>query len=140
MNRQNFIKVLPPRALAEVETTHSLTQWKVNFRQYCKKDDHYKHFLASSVSWDASLTNYGFTAAINSREPELLAEDVQDFLLMLSSYLPHGYITDKILTRSKSFESAFAIIEEHYGLTPSQETLCDFSSLVRFAKSSRRNL
>ena len=83
------------------------------------------------MSWDAASENYGFTATISGRTPLQLCEDVQDFLLMLSSYLPHGYITDKLLKKSRSFESAFAIIEEHYGLTPSQETFCDFSSMVR---------
>ena len=39
--------------------------------------------------------------------------------------------TDKILKKSTSFDSAFQIIEEHYGLLPSQETFCDFSSISR---------
>ena len=53
------------------------------------------------------------------------------FWLMLASYLPRGYITDKIPNKSVSFESAFNIIEDHYGLIPSQETLCDLVQLSR---------
>ena len=53
------------------------------------------------------------------------------FWLMLASYLPRGYITDKIPNKPVSFESAFSIIEDHYGLIPSQETLCDLVQLSR---------
>ena len=91
-NRSSFIKVLPPRHLTDSETTHSLTQWKVNFKQYCKRDDHYRHFLMATTTWDASLENYGFNENVGNRTPVVLQEDVQDFLYMLASYLPHGYI------------------------------------------------
>ena len=111
--RANFVKVLPPRALTDKETTHSLTQWKVNFKQYCKKDDLYRHFLLATTEWDATEANYGFTANVGTRTPAILGEEVQDFLYMLTSYMPHGYITDKVLKKSLSFESAFLIIEEH---------------------------
>ena len=127
----NHVKVLPPRPLQNEETVHSLAQWKVNFKQYCKKDGAFKHFLKTSTNWDKSLPNAGFTETIESRNPQQLQEDLEDFLLMLASYLPHGYITDKILNKSVSFESAFNIIEDHYGLIPSQETLCDLVQLSR---------
>ena len=127
----NHVKVLPPRPLQNEETVHSLAQWKVNFKQYCKKDGAFKHFLKTSTNWDKSLPNAGFTETIESRNPRQLQEDLEDFLLMLASYFPHGYITDKILNKSVSFESAFNIIEDHYGLIPSQETLCDLVQLSR---------
>ena len=129
--RANFVKVLPPRALTDKETTHSLTQWKINFKQYCKKDDLYRHFLLATTEWDATEANYGFTDNVGARTPAILGEEVQDFLYMLTSYMPHGYITDKVLKKSRSFESAFSIIEEHYGLVPSQETFCDLSDMSR---------
>ena len=136
--RSSFVKVLPPRILTDKETTHSLTQWKINFKQYCKKDDTYRYFLLVSTEWNATVANYGFTANVGNRTPEMLGEDVQDFLYMLSSYMPHGYITDKILKKSRSFESAFTIIEEHYGLIPSQETFCDFSEMMRLPSEPYR--
>ena len=131
MSKINTIKVLPPRPLTTSETTHSLSQWKVNFRQYCKKDDNFKHFLASTTRWDFTLENAGFVANVGSRTPGNLKDDLEDFLLLLASYLPHGYLTDKLLSKSKSFESALAIIEDHYGLTPSQETFCDLINMSR---------
>ena len=57
---------------------------------------------------------------------------------MLASYLPHEYITDKLLKKSVSFDSAFSIIEDHYGVTPSQETFCDFSGLKRLPNEPYR--
>ena len=125
------IKILPPRPLTNTESTHSLTQWKINFKQYCKKDESYKHFLLQTTTWDFSKDNAGFTQNVGSRSPAELKEDLNDFLLMLASYLPHGYITDKLITKSKSFESAIYIIEDHYGLIPSQETFCDLASMNR---------
>ena len=141
--RANIIKVLPPRNLAEQETTHSLSQWKTNFRQYCKKDDLYRSFLMSETTWDPLKPNYGLSAveAENGnigRSASARSDDLQDFLLMLASYLPHGYITDKILKKSVSFESAFLIIEDHYGVTPSQETFCDFTGLKRLPNEPYR--
>ena len=127
----NNVKVLPPRPLQSEETVHSLAQWKVNFKQYCKKDEAFKFFLQASTKWDKSKQHAGFTANVGDKEPAQLKEDLEDFLLMLASYLPHGYITDKLLSKSTSFESAFYIIEDHYGLIPSQETMCD---LVQMSK------
>ena len=69
--RANFVKVLPPRALTDKETTHSLTQWKINFKQYCKKDDLYRHFLLATTEWDATEANYGFTDNVGARTPAI---------------------------------------------------------------------
>ena len=116
MSGKGQVKVPPPRPLTNSETTHTLSQWKINFRQYCKRDDSYRHFLKSTTSWDASQTDYGFTGTIGGREAKAVADDLEDFLHMLASFLPHGYITDKIVTKSTSFETAFLIIEENFGL------------------------
>ena len=89
-----------------------------------------------SSGWTLLQDNYGFqnTAAVGDIPAVTAAqrkEDCEDFLYMLSSYLPHGFLTDKILKKSTSFNNAFNIIEEHYGLLPSQETFCDFTGLSR---------
>ena len=131
MSKNNQVKVPPPRPLTNSETTHTLAQWRINFRQYCKKDDSYKYFLKSTTVWDASKSNYGFTSAINGRDVAALSDDLEDFLHMLASFLPHGYITEKIVSKSTSFSSAFHIIEENSGLVPSQESFCDFVYIVR---------
>ena len=129
--RTNPVKVPPPRPLLNSETTHTLAQWRINFRQYCKRDEAFKHFLKSSTTWDAAQENYGFTVSVGGKDPSTLADELEDFLHMLASFLPHGYITEKIVSKSTSFESAFFIIEENFGLVPSQESLCDFPELSR---------
>ena len=48
MSGKGQVKVPPPRPLTNSETTHTLSQWKINFRQYCKRDDSYRHFLKST--------------------------------------------------------------------------------------------
>ena len=131
MSKSGQIKVPPPRPLNNSETTHTLAQWRINFKQYCKRDESYRTFLQSTTTWDSNRENYGFTATVGTKTPAMQAEDLQDFLYMLASFLPHGYITDKIVKKSTSFESAFLIIEENFGLVPSQESLCDFLDLSR---------
>ena len=88
----NRIKVLPPRPLTNSESSHSLAQWKINFRQFIKRDDAYASFLKSSVSWDATKENYGFTRNMDERTPGQISDDLEDFLHMLASYMPHGFI------------------------------------------------
>ena len=99
MSGKHSVKILPPRPLTSTETTHSLSQWRINFKQYCKKDETFKYFLQSTTKWDFTKDDAGFTVNEGSRTPAVLKEDLQDFLLMLSSYLPHGYLTDKLLTK-----------------------------------------
>ena len=131
MTSKGHVKVPPPRPLTDSESTHSLTQWRINFKQYCKRDEAFKLFLQSDTTWDASRENYGFEADHGNRSPIQLADDLEDFLHMLASFLPHGYITEKIVRKSTSLSSAFAIIEENFGLVPSQESWCDFATLSR---------
>ena len=138
MTSNNRIKVLPPRPLTNNESSHSLAQWKINFRQFMKKDDAYASFLKSTVTWDASKENYGFIRKLDEREPAQVSDDLQDFLHMLASYMPHGFITDRILQQSTSFDTAFKIIEESFGLLPTQETFCDFLSLNRLPNEPYR--
>ena len=101
MSKSSLVKVPPPRPLTNKETTHTLAQWKINFRQYCKKDEAYKFFLKTSTSWDLTRTNCGFTnSTVAGKDAQVLADDLDDFLHMLASFLPHGYITQKIVSKS----------------------------------------
>lgn len=93
------IKFAPPRPLAESEDTHSLSRWKTNFKNYCKKDPDYVHFLKSTTVWRSDQPNYGFTENVGDKTPDVLEEHVKDFLHLLASYLPHGFLTDKLLKK-----------------------------------------
>ena len=102
----NHIKFHPPRVLTSDETQQSMQQWKINFKQYMKRDDSYRTFLTRE--WDPTHITYGLVAEVDGlqRQPAALKEDLQDFLHILASYMPHGYLTDKLLTKSTSLASA----------------------------------
>ena len=54
------LKMKEPRKLECKETLMSLQQWRTQFRQYVKQDDHYKGFLQSELEWNPLEVNYGF--------------------------------------------------------------------------------
>ena len=86
------IKIREPRKLECQETRISLQQWKMQFRQYIKQDDHYRGFIASDVVWNPLEDNYGFITETTGlqRNPRALKDDCQDFLHTLATFLPHG--------------------------------------------------
>ena len=110
----------------------SLQQWRMQFRQYVKQDHHYKGFLNSNEQWNPSAADYGFITENDGLRRTALnkKEDCQDFLHLLATFLPHGYLTEKIVNTATSFNTAFNIIQEHYGLLPNQETFLDLDSYV----------
>ena len=97
------IKFAPPRPLTSEETQLTMQKWKVNFKQFIKRDSSYKGFL--TAVWDSSRDNYNLraeTTGLMRTAPEM-KENLLDFIHILASYLPHGYLTDKLLTKSTSF-------------------------------------
>ena len=140
MAQVSHVKIPLPRKLELKETMQSLVQWRMQFKQYIKQDDNYRCFIASDVTWDPAHLTYGFAAEDNGRQRTAVQkmDDCKDFLLLLCTFLPHGYLTDKIVQTSTSLVSAFAIIEEHYGLLPSQETFLDLESLNKQTGESHR--
>ena len=84
--------------------------------------------------------NYGFAAETTGleRTAATLKDDSKDFLSILATFLPHGYLTDKLVTTTTSFENAFAVIEEHFGLQATQESLLDLESLNKQSGESYR--
>ena len=140
MSQVAHLRVKEPRKLENKESMQSLSQWKMQFRQFIKQDDHFKSFLASDSSWDPTLVNYGFSNETDGlkRSGTAKMDDCKDFLHMLATFLPHGYLTEKLVTTTKSFENAFEIILEHYGLLPSQESFLNVMSLSKETGESYR--
>ena len=134
------IKVPLPRKLENKETQQSLSQWKMQFRQYMKQDDHYRTFLSSTSRWNPNARDYGFTAETTglTRTATELMDNCKDFLHILATFLPHGYLTTKLVSTTTSFENAFSIIEEHFGLQATQESLLDLESLNKQSGESYR--
>ena len=134
------VRVPPPRQLNNAETLQSLEQWYRTFKQYYKRDSHFKIFTLSTTVWDPEEDTFGFTAEPNGlkRQPLELKEDCIDFLHALSSYMPYGYLIEKFLSSVSSLKNAFDVICEHYGVSPSQESLLDFILLQKDASESYR--
>jgi len=134
------LRMKEPRKLENKETFQSLQQWKMQFRQYVKQDDHYKTFLASDTVWNPQATNYGFEVETQGlkRSARALMDDCCDLLHTLATFLPHGYLTDKIVSTTTSFSNAFEVIQEHYGLLPTQESFMDLESFNKQASESYR--
>ena len=93
------IKIREPRKLECNESRTSLQQWRMQFRQYIKQDDQYKRFLSSTEEWNPLERNYGFVAEEDGlrRNANDIMEDCKDFLHILATFLPHGYLTDKLV-------------------------------------------
>ena len=71
------VRVPPPRQLNNAETLQSLEQWYRTFKQYYKRDSHFKIFTLSTTVWDPEEDTFGFTAEPNGlkRQPLELKED-----------------------------------------------------------------
>ena len=55
------VKIPPPRQLNNQETLQSLEQWYRTFKQYYKRDSHFKLFTLPTTRWDpTNLTTFGF--------------------------------------------------------------------------------
>ena len=138
---RNISRTPPPRQLGSKETLESLTHWQNSFRTFYKRDDVYRRFFKSTISWDSKNPNYGFEADADvDKTAEDIAEDFMDLLNTLSGYLPFSYLTDKILKNTTSWADVWSIIYEHYNVQINGETLLDFESLVDLTLSYFRSI
>ena len=126
VNMATFVKLPPPRQLTQSETLDSLDHWKSIFRNYFRRDSMFKQFL--NCEWDPARDNYGLEAT-----DEMTAEERKDalidFLSNLAGFLPHSYLTSKLVEDTKSLKACRRIIEEHYNVQVTPETLLDFESI-----------
>jgi len=126
----SYVKVPPPRQLNQTETLDSLNHWKTIFRNYFRRDSIFKQFLSSSFSWDPSQPNYGLTA-----DGDVSAQDrkdsLVDFLSHLSGFLPHSYLTTKLVGNTTKLEDCWDIIYEHYNVQVTPETFLDIENMKK---------
>ena len=104
----------PPRQLTNNETLESLTHWETTFRTFYKRDDAFKIFFKKDCKWDHNQPNYDLRDEVGGeqRKADELSEDLKDLLNTLAGYLPHSYLTDKIL-KSTCWSSIWKIIHDH---------------------------
>ena len=137
---RNHSRTPPPRQLGPNETLESLTHWQTTFRTFYKKDDSYKLFFKKNQKWNHLRPNYDLQdeADGEKRTSEELSEDLTDLLNTLAGYLPHSYLTDKILKNSRSFDDVWRIIHVHYNVQVTSESLLDFESLHKLSEETYR--
>ena len=130
----------PPRQLGTAETLESLTHWETTFRTYFKRDDAYKPLLRKSTVWNPMEGNYGQIAETSGlkRTAAEVKEDLVDLLSTLAGFLPHSYLTDKLLKSTKGWSDVWQIIHEHYGVQVSSETLLDFEDFSKQTGETHR--
>ena len=135
-----FVKLPPPRQLNQNETLDSLDHWKSIFRNYFRRDSVFKQFLESSCTWDPTNTDtYGLEEKYGM-SPEERKDALIDFLSNLAGFLPHSYLTSKLKDNTKSLNDCWNIIEEHYNVKVSSETLLDFEAIKKDPAENYRQL
>ena len=90
----------PPRQLNKKETLETLTHWETTFKTFYKRDESYKCFFKPNMKWNPSEAYYGLqdeNEGSNPRKRDELCEDLKDLLHTFAGYLPHSYLTEKIL-------------------------------------------
>ena len=124
----SFVKVPPPRQLNQKETLDSLNHWKTSFRNYFRRDTIFKQFLSSSTTWDPNQPHYGLAPT-----EDVTAEDrkdaLVDFLHHLAGFLPHSYLTSKLVKNTTKLEDCWDVIYEHYNVQVTPETFLDGESI-----------
>ena len=123
----SYVKFPPPRPLTKKESLDSLDHWKSQFRTFFKRDDTFKPFLKTGFTWDPTKDKFGFTGA----DAEETSDDFQDFLNVLSGFLPHSYLTSRISKDTKGWDDVWNVIYTHYNCKVSSDSFLDFESLKR---------
>ena len=100
---------------------------------FFKRDDAYKSFLKQTSTWDPAQPHYGQQVETTGlkRAPADMKEDLVDLLSTLAGFLPHSYLTDKIINNTRCWADVWDIIHEHYGVQITGESLLDFEDCHR---------
>ena len=126
----SFVKIPPPRHLNQIESLDSLNHWKTIFRNYFRRDSIFKQFLSSTSTWDPTQANYGL-AAVGDVPPEDRKDSLVDFLSHLAGFLPHSYLTSKLVENTTKLEDCWTIIYEHYNVQVTPETFLDIENIKK---------
>ena len=124
----------PPRPLGASETLETLTHWKTTFKTFYKRDEAYKYFIKETTEWDPDAADGNYNQAAEGeaglkRTAPDMKEDLVDLLSTLAGYLPHSYLTNKIVSGTKGWKDVWNVIYDHYGVQVTSESLLDFESM-----------
>ena len=132
-----YVKLPPPRQLNQSETLDSLDHWKSIFKSYFRRDTIFKQFVDSACTWDPTKDDYDLKEK-DGMLPMERKDALIDFLNNLAGFLPHSYLTTKLEKNTQSLNDCWAIIEEHYNVKVTSETLLDFEDIKKKPEENYR--
>ena len=134
------IKPPTPRHLDDKETHVTLKQWKTNCLTYFRRCLYNWHFTRASTKWKPGTANYSLTAETVGlkRTPDILADDLVQFMNLFGGFLPDGYLTERFQASTTCFEDMWKIVEEYYDATLSSSSFLDITQLKKEDKETYR--
>ena len=126
-----YVKLPPPRQLTQNE------HWKSCFRNYFRRDTIFKTFLSTEFRWDPTHPTYALKDTEDMTASER-KDALIDFLNNLAGFLPNSYLTIKLERDTKCLADCWELIEEHYNVKVTSETLLDFESLKKDPAENHR--
>ena len=117
-------KVPYPRQLTKKESLDSLSHWQTSVRNYFRRFPEFGIFFKRQTTW-TQARKYGFTGEGSDDK----ADNLENLLDTLATFLPGPYLTHQITKTSVSIESVWDIIWDHYGVKPSPSSFLDFDEI-----------
>ena len=127
-----------PRQLGMNESMRTLRHWWGTLRNYYRLCDLNGYFLNDALTWDPAAADYALTAETTGlkRAPALLKQDLVAFLETIGGYLPHAYVTESLVSGTRSIKDVKSVIEGLYG---AQVTPASFLQLNSFKREAEEN-
>ena len=131
----NTARLPQPRQLGDEESLESLNHWWTQFRNFYRRDKYVGGFLVITFKWDPTKPFYGFENETDGlkRKKEDLAADLDGFMEMISSYMKHSYITERLKASTRDISGVKDCLFKLFDAEISQDTFLD---LVNMKKSS----
>ena len=131
----NTARLPQPRQLGDEESLESLNHWWTQFRNFYRRDKYVGGFLIITFKWDPTKPFYGFENEADGlkRKKEDLAANLDGFMEMISSYMKHSYITERLKASTRDISGVKDCLFKLFDAEISQDTFLD---LVIMKKSS----
>ena len=139
--RQQYVSKIPvPRTLNKIETLDSLNQWRTQIKNFYRRDDQFKVFLATDATWNPLARYKGQaqeTAGLR-RSPQEMADDLEVFLHLIAGYIPFSFIREKFDNDTRNIGDVWNLVYEVYGHEINQDSFLDFIDLPRDTGETHR--
>ena len=94
--------------------------------------------MPSDVTWYPATANYGLQAETIGlkRDAPTLKNDLVAFLETIAGFVPHNYVTERILKNTTCLKEVWNVIAELYEAEISSDTFMDFASFSKLPNES----